>query len=138
MKKTILIVALLTFGLTKLFSQQFHSITVEFTGMKSDKGDVFVGLYNTEENFLKKRFKETIVKVKNKKATCSFTVPLGEYAISAFQDKNNNKKLDTYFFKIPKEPYGISNNATGFMAPPKYQDAKFTVNNNKTLKITIK
>ena len=29
------------------------------------------------------------------------------------------------FFGIPKEAYGCSNNAKGFMGPPKYEDAKF-------------
>ena len=40
---------------------------------------------------------------------------------------NNNKKMDTNFFGIPKEPIGISNDATGFMGPPKYKNAKFKV-----------
>jgi uncharacterized protein (DUF2141 family) len=65
-------------------------------------------------------------------------IPPGEYAISAFHDANDNKKMDTNLFGIPKEPIGISNNATGFMGPPKYNDAKFTVNKNTTLAITIK
>ena len=45
--------------------------------------------------------------------------------------------MDTNFLGIPKEPIGISNNAKGFMGPPKYKDAKFELKHDKTLKINI-
>jgi uncharacterized protein (DUF2141 family) len=106
--------------------------------MKSDKGSLFVAIYDTKNSFLKKRFKGDITKIVDNKATIVLKdIPPGEYAVSAFHDVNNNKKMDTNFFGIPKEPIGISNNATGFMGPPKYNDAKFTVNKNITLAITI-
>ena len=37
---------------------------------------------------------------------------------------------------MPKEPVACSNNAKGFMGPPKYEDAKFTV--TADTKINIK
>ena len=40
------------------------------------------------------------------------------------------------FMGIPKEDIACSNNAKGFMGPPKYEDAKFTI--TKDLKIEIK
>ena len=36
---------------------------------------------------------------------------------------------------IPSEDYGCSNGARGFMGPPSYKDAKFSV--NKDLKMDI-
>lgn len=45
--------------------------------------------------------------------------------------------MDSNFLGIPKEDYGCSNNATGFMGPPKYNDAKFTLSENKTVNIEI-
>ncbi|MBT4413204.1 MAG: DUF2141 domain-containing protein, partial [Polaribacter sp.] len=45
--------------------------------------------------------------------------------------------MDTNFFRIPKEPLGISNNVKGFMGPPKYKDAKFNLDSNKTISIKI-
>ena len=33
--------------------------------------------------------------------------------------------MDTNFLGMPKEGVGASNDAKGFMGPPKYQDAKF-------------
>ena len=45
--------------------------------------------------------------------------------------------MDTKIFGIPKEPYGFSNDATGFMGPPKFKDAKFTIEANKTITIKV-
>ncbi|MDY0780029.1 DUF2141 domain-containing protein [Tenacibaculum sp. IB213877] len=138
MQRIILLLALLVFGLVSTFAQETHIITVEFSGMKSDTGDLYVALYNKEADFLKKEIKGAIVKVTNKKATVVFEeIPVGEYAISAFHDENENKKMDTRIFGIPKEPIGISNDAKGFMGPPKYKDAKFIVKQNTNLTINI-
>ena len=41
----------------------------------------------------------------------SFEIPPGTYAIKLHIDENENGKLDTNFIGIPKEQYGISNNA---------------------------
>ena len=63
--------------------------------------------------------------------TCRYTfknIPKGVYAISLFHDENDNGTMDTNFVGIPKEAYGCSNNAKGFMGPPKWQDAKFEIN----------
>ena len=121
-------------------AQEKHtfSITVNVTGMKADKGDVYVALYNSKTSFLKKEFKGAIVNVSNKKATAVLEgIEEGVYAISVFHDKNDNKKMDTNFIGIPKEPIGCSNGATGFMGPPKFIKAKFTLNKNKTIPIKV-
>ena len=115
-----------------------HTITVTISGMKSDKGDVYIALYNSEKNFLKKEFKGTIVQVTDLKAIAFFkNIKKGTYAISVFHDANDNQKLDTKIFGIPKEPIGISNKAKGFMGPPKFKKAKFTVSENITIPIIV-
>ncbi|MEN8835700.1 MAG: DUF2141 domain-containing protein [Polaribacter sp.] len=55
-----------------------------------------------------------------------------------FYDENNNGKMDTKLFGVPKEPYGFSNNAKGFMGPPSFEEAKFTLASNKKIKILLK
>jgi uncharacterized protein (DUF2141 family) len=139
MKKLLVIAIFIFSGIFSSSAQEKHTVTINFEGMKSDKGSLFVAVYDTKDDFLKKQFKGDITKIVDKKATIILKdIPPGEYAISAFHDANDNKKMDTNLFGIPKEPIGISNNATGFMGPPKYNDAKFTVNKNTTLAITIK
>ena len=69
----------------------------------------------------------------------SFTfkdVKPGTYAIRYFHDENNNGKMDTGTFGIPKEGYGFSNNARGFMGPPDFEDMLFEV--DKDLRMTLK
>ena len=52
-------------------------------------------------------------------------VPYGTYAIKAFQDLDGDGKLKTGFMGAPEEPWGFSNDATGFMGPADFSDAKF-------------
>ena len=52
-------------------------------------------------------------------------VPYGTYAIKVFQDLNGDGKLKTGFMGAPEEPWGFSNDATGFMGPADFSDSKF-------------
>ncbi|MEO9569758.1 MAG: DUF2141 domain-containing protein [Polaribacter sp.] len=138
MKNLLLITAFIFSGIFSTSAQEKHTVTLDFKGMKSDKGNLYVAIYNKEESFLKKPLKGTIVKIVDKKATVTLKdIPAGVYAVSAFHDANDNKKMDTNFIGIPKEPTGMSNDATGFMGPPKYKDAKFNVTKDITLTINV-
>lgn len=139
MQRIILLTAIFFLGIFNSIAQEKYTITIEFLGMKSDQGKLYVALYNSKSSFLKKAMEGDIVEIKDKKATAVFKdIPEGEYAVSAFHDENDNKKMDTRIFGIPKEPIGISNDAKGFMGPPKYKDAKFNVSKDVTLTINIK
>ena len=116
-----------------LFSQLLNAqiasgqdITVKINNLDNSKGKVLVAIYDSKDSFLNKRFKGTMSKINDN--TCEVTfknIPEGVYAISLFHDENDNNKMDSNFLGIPKEDYGCSNNATGFMGPPKWEDAKF-------------
>lgn len=139
MQKIILTGIFVLIGILSSIGQEMHTITLNFKGMKTDEGSLYVAVYNTKNSFLKAPMRGTIVKVIAKKATVllkGFTA--GTYAISAFHDVNDNKKMDTNFIGIPKEPTGMSNNAKGFMGPPKYKDAKFEITKDMKLSINIK
>lgn len=118
--------------------EETFNLTVNISGLSSDKGTLLVGVYNKKEDFLNKQFKSEISKIEDKKSIIIFkNLPKGEYAVSFVHDENDNKKMDTNFMGIPKEDYGCSNNATGFMGPPKYEDAKFMLEENKSITIGI-
>ena len=59
------------------------------------------------------------------KVPFTLNTPKGSYTIAAFEDENNNKKLDFFFF-IPKEPSGFFRKFTG-MSAPKFEKLKFDV-----------
>ncbi|WP_397447471.1 DUF2141 domain-containing protein [Polaribacter sp. R77954] len=139
MKKLILLIAFIFSGfLTTNAQEETFVLTVNIAGLNSNKGTLMVAVYNKKENFLNKQFRGALSKIENNKAIIVFkNLPKGEYAVSFIHDENDNKKMDTNFLGIPKEDYGCSNNATGFMGPPKYDDAKFQLSENKAIDITI-
>ena len=142
MKNSILIFALLFSSIGIINAQESSenklNLTVEISGFSSNKGKALIAVYNKEGDFLKKRFKGGISKITDKKVTYTFNnLPKGIYAVSMFHDENDNNKMDTNMFGIPKEDYGTSNDAKGFMGTPKYEDAKFELTENKTIKINI-
>jgi uncharacterized protein (DUF2141 family) len=127
MQKLIIILTLSFISLFGLQAQETNrNIVVNVTNISSNEGKIIIGLYDNEADFLKNPLKGKYVEIKNN--TCSVTfenIPEGTYAISFFHDENDNGKMDTNFMRIPKEDYGCSNNARGFMGPPKWKDAKF-------------
>ncbi len=54
-------------------------------------------------------------------------VPPGTYAAQAYQDENDNRKIDRNFFGIPTEGIGFSNDARMRFGPPSFADAAFTL-----------
>jgi uncharacterized protein (DUF2141 family) len=131
------IIIAFVFFISSLVSAQNVNLTVSISGLKSNSGMVQVGLFNSEGKFLKSAVKGVSSEIKSNAATVTFTdIPPGEYAISVYHDKNKNGKLDTNFMGIPSEDFACSNNAKGFMGPPKYQDAKFDL--IKDSKIEVK
>jgi uncharacterized protein (DUF2141 family) len=50
----------------------------------------------------------------------------GKYAVFVYHDENNNGKLDTNLFGVPKEGFGFSNNLK-LLRQPKFEEAWITV-----------
>jgi uncharacterized protein (DUF2141 family) len=114
--------------------ENVYNLTVQIEGVVAHKGTLYVAIYAKEEDFLKKPFiKSSYKTVKIPKKIIYKDLPRGEYAITLFQDLNGNEKLDK-LFSIPTEPYGISNNPSAF---PKFNNSKFNLTKNETIKIKI-
>ena len=135
MNKIILTLVILT---TQWIFAQQASLTVNVSGFHSNEGKLKVGLYNSEGNFLKEVYLSSESKINDLKASVVFKdLPVGEYAVSIYHDENNSGELEKGMFGIPKEPFACSNNAKGKMGPPKYNDAKFTLDSNKEIVIEL-
>jgi uncharacterized protein (DUF2141 family) len=117
------------------------TLTVNITGFRNNQGQASIALFNRADAFpksLDKAVKVVYSPIKNNKASATFeNLAAGGYAVSVFHDENNNGKMDSNLFGIPKEGVGASNDAKGHFGPPKYKDAEFTFNGT-TETISIK
>ncbi len=70
----------------------------------------------------------------------SFTtdaLPAGSWAARVMHDINNNNEMDSNMVGMPKEPWGMSNNARGNFGPPSFADARFEMNGDTALTIKV-
>ncbi|MGE0257350.1 MAG: DUF2141 domain-containing protein [Alphaproteobacteria bacterium] len=108
-------------------------IVVTITGLKSNEGGVYVGLYATPSKFLNGTQVDVMKKVRA--STAPITVVFdnlrpGTYAVGAYHDENNNDHLDTNFLGLPTEGYALSNGVRAVMSKPTFQQAAFTVDDS--------
>jgi len=116
MKKAVVFL-LLSFTLCGFcFSQEQNNVngnvhvTVEISNIVINGGKVYLVVFLNAESF-KKEVPEIIFEVQTDKTLVvkEVSIPRGEFVVFAFQDANNNQKLDSGLFGIPKELFGISN-----------------------------
>ena len=133
-----------------LFLSAFHTnslaqgtISLTVQNITTPKGTIMVALYNSESTFLSED--ETAAgQTKQVQQTGAVTVqfkdlPYGTYTIAIFHDINDNGALDTNLFGVPKEPYGFSNNARSKWGAPKYEMARFELQQRElTMQASVK
>ena len=132
---------LMLFGLiSTLLPPNNPQLTIKITNIEKVKGEIKIGIFNSGTNFLKEgaAIKNYSVKVENNTALLTIKdLPKGEYAITMYHDQNSDNECNRNFIGIPKEPYGFSNNVKPKMSAPKYDECKFTFEENKTLNIKL-
>ncbi len=110
------------------------TIEVKVEGVIDGQGKVRVALEKSAKDFDSGSFDtpkylSRVEDAKGDSVSVTFpAVPYGTYAIKTFQDLDGDGKLKTGFMGAPEEPWGFSNDATGFMGPADFSDAKFELN----------
>ena len=114
------------------------TLSVNIQGFNIDKDTkIWVSVFS-REGFLKEPIQSKSVQASGEKVTLTFGLPPGEYAVSTYQDLNNNGKLDRRFYGAPKEPYGFSNDIRPSFGPPGYDDCMFKIDTvQKTITINL-
>lgn len=136
MKRTFLILAIVLHSAAQLLQAQ--TLTLEVRDLEKPEGYLYVAVYSSAEDFMKKPLTAFRVEVTDTVVTIPCQgLPAGSYAISLFHDLNGNGKLDTGMFGIPAEGYGFSNDAKGVMGPPSYEKCCFTFKEESILTIHI-
>ena len=108
-------------------------IVVTISGLKSNEGGVYVGLYASPSKFLNGAQVDVMKKVRASTApiTVAFdNLPAGTYAVGAYHDENYNDHLDTNLLGLPTEGYALSNGVRAVTSKPTFQQAAFTVGND--------
>lgn len=134
---------ILLFAVQVLAAQQKSgsSIVVQLNGIKEPTGQVLLSLFNSADGFPtrpEKAFRWKTAKVTSSSLIISLDgLPLGPYAIAVVHDENSNNVMDTDWFGLPDEDYGISNNVNS-VTPPTFDEARFTVTGKRdTIKIEM-
>ena len=97
-------------------------LNIKITNIKKNKGKIIVEIYNSKTSWLKQPYRKVILSTNQVVQTASFQVPFGKYAITVYQDLNDNGEADMNFMGIPKELVGFGNNYKPF-GKPKFESA---------------
>jgi len=131
--------AILAFALPALAAAADLEIALQ--GLITDKGEVGIALFSSADGF----------PMDNAKAAARVWVPAqrenlqyrfeglapGTYAVAVSQDLNGNRKLDTNWVGMPKEPWAVTNNVRPALRPPRFEEAKVSVAADAPTRVTI-
>ncbi|SHE77247.1 Uncharacterized conserved protein, DUF2141 family [Pedobacter caeni] len=120
-----------------LAKAQQVKLNINITKIEAGKGTVVLNIYDKKEDFLKTVFLSKTLKADQSDLTFVVDLPKkGSYAVTVFQDLDNNKKLKQDWFGIPQEPVGYGNNFKP-SAKPKFKECAVNVDSDNTTQ-TIK
>jgi len=106
-------------------------VVVTIKNIKSNKGNIRLGIFTSEEGFSKNKalsftnYAKT--GVSNGTMTIRISLPAGEYGISLMDDENKNGQMDYNIVRMPKEGFGFSDYYHTSLTMPKYKSFKFKV-----------
>ncbi|MFK7812711.1 MAG: DUF2141 domain-containing protein [Maribacter sp.] len=118
-----------------------NTLTIIVEDVTSSDGYIALGVYTDQDSFLEEGKAKTGVFAQAEEGHTRIEItdlPDGKYAISLFHDKNGNKKLDTNFIGIPKEPLGFSIGKLKTFGPPSFDECSFEMKSDFEIKIPVK
>jgi uncharacterized protein (DUF2141 family) len=118
---------------------QSTALSIEIGGVGSLKGSLQIGIYTRSNKFPKpgNEFKTVRIQRSSKVDSTTLYLPKGEYAIALFHDINNDGVCNRKFMRIPKEPYGFSNNIKPIFRAPSFEEAKIKLFSSKDISIRL-
>jgi uncharacterized protein (DUF2141 family) len=119
-----------------------QNVEVIITGIRTEKGQMVIGVFKDDESFKKEvAFIEKIFvknNISNGEMRVLFTLEPGIYGLSLLDDENSDGKMEYNFLGLPREGFGFSDYYhTGF-TKPKFDSFKFSINKNQIRRITIR
>ena len=118
---------------------QVADVDVRVVDANPATGTLEISLFNSAETFLKEPFLQNSGPVnENGGYSALFAkVPTGEYAVVVVHDANDNGKMDNGFLGLGGESYAFSNDARSLFGRPPFDRAKFTVQSDTRIEISL-
>lgn len=133
------IILLILLNATGLNAQNVQ-ITVK--GIKSDKGQIVVGVFPDDLSFRKEKVLLTTIvsktEISDGTMTLNISLEPGLYGLSVLDDENCDGKMEYKILGIPKEGFGFSDYYHTGLKKPKFDSFKFTVDKDQVKNITVK
>jgi uncharacterized protein (DUF2141 family) len=105
-------------------------LTVTIDGIRNDKGDVYLAVFASPRDWPDGDRASYQEKRAAKPGAITITLTglaPGTYAAGSYHDENGNGKMDKNFVGMPVEGFAISNDIQPVLAPPRYEEASFTL-----------
>lgn len=101
-------------------------LTIKIKNVKHDASTIYIAIFANEANWPDgEPFRALSTPAETEVTTVSVEIPEGTYAVSVYQDINGNGQMDYNALRMPKEPWGVSNDAPARFGPPKWKRMTF-------------
>ncbi len=109
--------------------EQRVRIAVSITDLENSVGSAGVALWHADEGFpedIESALRTSYVPITDSVARVSFDgLEPGAYAVTVYNDLNNNRRFDKNWIGMPKEAWGVSNNVRPRLRAPRFEEAVF-------------
>ena len=148
MKSLVVKGLILCFGLLSLSmvkdstSEKLHTLTVNITNIRNSKGRIQLQIYRDQASFLKEtpwRIKY-VSKENMRNKSVTYEIPwleTGIYGIAILDDEDEDKKMK-YSWMMPDEGFGFGDFYLKGLSRPHFDDFKFHLNTDKTVKVVVR
>lgn len=140
MKKHLALLFILTLA---TYSIRAQTLTIEFTNIRNNKGQLLLGIYTNQDDYAKEKAikKLTVYKTEVKNGKISTKVEgltPGTYGIALLDDEDFDREM-TYGLILPKEGFAFSDYYHKGMSRPTFHDFDFNLGKeDKTVTMKIR
>jgi len=118
----------------------FSQLNLRVVNLLPVKSTLRIAVFNSESSFLTSDIFKGFEILVDKDTIVQLVIEdlaEGYYAISVYQDINDNGKLDKKLFGQPSEPYGFSGSYRNGFRPPSFVESKFKFTRSSVLEIDL-